>query len=287
MTQFTTVGLLSKLHDESVAGTLADVIARLTALNIDILLHESTEGLIPGQAVVSSEEVGTHCDLAIVIGGDGTLLHAARELVDFGVPIVGVNRGRLGFLVDVPPNQGLEKLDAILRGQYISEDRIMLETRIMREGQCISSAYALNDTVVRVKGVLQIMDFDIVIDDVLVTHHRADGLIVATPSGSTAYSLSNGGPIVGPTIEAVVVQPIASHTLTSRALLVDAKSRIRAHLWDDELREAQVVCDGQQYMEAILGDMIEVSVKEKRLTLLHPETYDYHQILREKLNWGG
>ena len=287
MTQFTTVGLLVKLHDESVAGTLADVIERLTAHKIDILLHESTEGLIPGQTVVSSEEVGTRCDLAIVIGGDGTLLHAARELVNYGVPIVGVNRGRLGFLVDVPPNQGLEKLDAILQGQYISEERIMLETRIMREGECINSAYALNDTVVRVKDVLQIMDFDIVIDDVLVTHHRADGLIIATPSGSTAYSLSNGGPIVGPTIEAVVVQPIASHTLTSRAILVDAKSRIRAHLWDDELREAQVVCDGQQYMEAILGDMIEVSVMEKRLTLLHPETYDYHQILREKLNWGG
>ncbi len=287
MTQFTTVGLFVRLNDESVAGTLADVIERLTAINVDILLHESTEGLIPGQSVVSSEEVGTRCDLAIVIGGDGTLLSAARELVNYGVPIVGVNRGRLGFLVDVSPNQGLEKLDAILRGQYISEDRIMLETRIMREGECISSAYALNDTVVRVKDVLQIMDFDIVIDDVLVTHHRADGLIVATPSGSTAYSLSNGGPIVGPTIEAVVVQPIASHTLTTRAILVDAKSRIRAHLWDDELREAQVVCDGQQYMEAILGDMIEVSVMEKRLTLLHPETYDYHQILREKLNWGG
>jgi len=287
MTQFTTVGLLVKLHDESVAGTLSDVIERLRALNIDILLHESTQGLIPGEPVVSSEEVGNRCDLVIVIGGDGTLLHAARELVNYSVPIVGVNRGRLGFLVDVPPNQGLDKLSAILQGQYIAEERIMLETRILREGECINSAYALNDTVVRVKDVLQIMDFDIVIDDVLVTHHRADGLIIATPSGSTAYSLSNGGPIVGPTIEAVVLQPICSHTLTSRALLVDAKSTIRAHLWDDEVREAQVVCDGQQYMEAILGDMIEVSVMEKRLTLLHPETYDYHQILREKLNWGG
>ncbi len=287
MTQFTTVGLLVKLHDESVAATLSEVMERLRALDIDILLHDSTEGLIEGHPIVSSEVIGNRCDLVIVIGGDGTLLHAARELVDYGVPIVGVNRGRLGFLVDVPPNQGLNQLKAILQGQYISEERIMLETRIMREGECINSAYALNDTVVRVKDVLQIMDFDIVIDDVLVTHHRADGLIIATPSGSTAYSLSNGGPIVGPTIEAVVLQPICSHTLTSRALLVDAKSRIRAHLWDDEVLEAQVVCDGQQYMEAILGDMIEVRVKEKRLTLLHPETYDYHQILREKLNWGG
>ena len=130
------------------------------------------------------------------------------------------------------------------------------------------------------------MDYDIIIDDVLVTHQRADGLVIATPSGSTAYSLSNGGPIVGPAINATVLQPICPHTLTSRPLMVDADSTVRVHLWDDEVHSAQVVCDGQVYMDATLGDMIEIKTKEKRITLLHPETYDYHQILREKLNWG-
>jgi len=120
----------------------------------------------------------------------------------------------------------------------------------------------------------------------LVTHQRADGIIVATPSGSTAYSLSNGGPIVGPTIDALVVQPICAHTLTSRPLMVDASSNIRIHLWDDDITQAQVVCDGQIYMDAMIGDMIEIRRNTNRVRLLHPENYDYHRILREKLNWG-
>jgi len=285
MNKFSRVGLLVKIDDESVATTIAEVMQRMEAMGVETLLSHSVKGLVEG-STVSASEIGEKCDLAIVIGGDGTLLHAARELVDYDVPIVGVNRGRLGFLVDVAPNKGLDKLEDIIKGQYIEEERLMLYTRILREGECISSAYAFNDTVVRVKDVLQIMDFDIMIDDVLVTHQRADGLIVATPSGSTAYSLSNGGPIVGPTVNAVVLQPICPHTLTSRPLMVDSNSRIRMQLWDDQVLEAQVVCDGQVYMDATLGDQVEVSCMDKRVRLLHPETYDYHQILREKLNWG-
>ncbi len=286
MTKFSKVGLIVKSNDDSVASTLSDVIERLESLGITPVLSESTTGLISGHETSPNSALAEQCDLAIVIGGDGTLLHAARDLVDHDIPIVGVNRGRMGFLVDVCPDSGLDTLTHILEGQYIEEARIMLETRIMRDGECINSSYALNDTVVRVRDLLQIMDFDITIDDVLVTHQRADGLIVATPSGSTAYALSNGGPIVGPTIDAVVLQPICPHTLTSRALMVDAKSRIRMHVWDDQVMEAQVVCDGQVYMDATLGDMVEVRCKQERIRLLHPETYDYHQILREKLNWG-
>ena len=207
--------------------------------------------------MLTRADIAERCDLAVVIGGDGTLLHAARSLVDKGVPIVGVNRGRLGFLVDVPPDGGLEELGDIIKGRYIAEERAMLETRVLRDGDCVASSYSFNDTVIRVRDLLQLMDFDIIIDDVLVTHQRADGLIVATPSGSTAYSLSNGGPIVGPTIDALVLQPICPHTLTSRPLMVDAGSSIRVHLWDDDVMRAQVVCDGQVYMDASLGDMIE------------------------------
>jgi len=258
MKKFSRVGLLSKINDESVSSTIRDVKARMDALGVETLLSHSTKGLIDGDTIPASE-IGERCDLAIVIGGDGTLLHAARELVDYDVPIVGVNRGRLGFLVDISPNTGLDKLEAVINGQYIEEERLMLHTRIMREGECVETAYAFNDTVVRVRDVLQIMDFDITIDDVLVTH---------------------------PAVSAVVLQPIAPHTLTSRALMVDAKSSIRMHLWDDQVLEAQVVCDGQVYMDATLGDMIEIKCMDKRVRLLHPETYDYHQILREKLNWG-
>ena len=286
MTSFTRAGLIVKFDDESVASTLADAIDCLRSLGVETLLDESTRGLLGDQPTLPRSAIAERCDLAVVIGGDGTLLHAARSLVDAGVPIVGVNRGRLGFLVDVPPDAGLEVLRGIVEGRHIAEERALLETRVLRDGACVASSYSFNDTVIRVRDLLQLMDFDIIIDDVLVTHQRADGMIVATPSGSTAYSLSNGGPIVGPTIDALVLQPICPHTLTSRPLMVDAGSRIRVHLWDDDVMRAQVVCDGQIYMDASLGDMIEIRVKSRRLRLLHPEDYDYYRILREKLNWG-
>lgn len=286
MTNFSRVGLIVKFNDESVTNTIVEVIECLEALNIEVVLDNSTRGLVDSHPTVANTVIANTCDLAVVIGGDGTLLSAARSLVDHQVPIVGINRGRLGFLVDVPPDGGLDQLSQIAQGQYIEEKRALLQTRILRDGECIASSYAFNDTVIRVRDLLQIMDFDIIIDDVLVTHQRADGLIVATPSGSTAYSLSNGGPIVGPTIDALVVQPICAHTLTSRPLIVDADSTIRVHLWDDDIIKAQVVCDGQVYMDAMLGDMIEIKRNTNRVRLLHPENYDYHRILREKLNWG-
>lgn len=286
MTQFTRAGLIVKFDDESVASTLADAIACLEAHGVEPVLDESTRGLVDDAVTLSRADIAESCDLAVVIGGDGTLLNAARSLVDAGVPIVGVNRGRLGFLVDVSPDGGLGELAGIIEGRHIAEERALLETSILRDGERVHTSYALNDCVIRVRDLLQLMDFDIIIDDVLVTHQRADGIVIATPSGSTAYSLSNGGPIVGPTIDAVVLQPICPHTLTSRSLMVDANSSIRVHLWDDDVLRAQVVCDGQVYMDASLGDMIEVRRKKTRIRLLHPETYDYHRILREKLNWG-
>lgn len=263
-----------------------EVIARLEALGIEPVADTSTAGLCGDRATVDIDTIGTSCDLAIVIGGDGTLLNTARQLVRHDVPIVGVNRGRLGFLVDVSPDRGLDALSAILTGHYRAEPRLLVKASVMRDGELVGSSYALNDAVIRVRDLLRLMDFDIVIDDVLVTHQRADGLIVATPSGSTAYSLSNGGPIVGPTIEALVLQPICPHMLASRPLLVDADSRIEVRLKDDERASAQLICDGQVYIDARLGDTVVVERLEHALTMLHPEDYDYHRILREKLNWA-
>ena len=287
MTTFSRVGLIVRVNDDSVANTLADVIDCLEGLQIEPVLEHGTAGLVSDRDTVSTAEIGQSCDLAVIIGGDGTLLHAARALADASLPMVGINRGRLGFLVDVPPDQGLDDLQAILQGQYIEEERIMLETRILREGECIGTSYAFNDTVIRVRDLLQIMDFDIIIDDVLgdppagrrSDHRHAVRLDCVRPCPTA-------GPIVGPTVNTVILQPICPHTLNSRALLVGSDSRIRVHLWDDEVLQAQVVCDGQVYMEATLGDMIDVRVKNATTRLLHPETYDFHRILREKLNWG-
>lgn len=286
MKEFSKVGIIVKFNDASVANTLQEVIAHLQSMELDVLLDHSTRGLVDHDNTVNLENLGINSDVIVVIGGDGTLLHAARELVDHNIPLIGVNRGRLGFLVDVSPEGKLETLINILKGEYQAEERFLLDVKVLRDGEVQSSSLAFNDVVVRVKDVLQIMDYDILINDVVVTHQRADGLVIATPSGSTAYSLSNGGPIVGPSIDAMVLQPICPHTLTSRPLMVDAKSSIRVHLWDDEIHSAQVICDGQVYMDAGLGDMISVTAKPERIRLLHPENYDYHQILREKLSWA-
>lgn len=286
MPTYKVAGLICKYKDSSVKSTLQDVHACVKRLGLDVYLEHSTADLLSGHETVDMDTIGRECDVAIIIGGDGTLLNAARGLVDHNVPVVGVNRGRLGFLCDVSPDSELDDLVQILDGNAFSEKRFLLESRVLRDGEELSTTYAFNDVVIRVRDVLQIMDFDVIIDDKLVTHQRADGAIISTPSGSTAYSLSNGGPIVGPSINAVILQPICPHTLTSRPLMVDASSTIRIHIWDDEIKTAQVICDGQVYQEATLGDMVEIRCKDERITLLHPQHYDYHQILREKLNWG-
>lgn len=285
MHKFKKIGLIAKFNDKKISDTLKEVHNKLLSRNVELLLDHTTRGLLDDANTVDIETIGRECDLAIVTGGDGTLLHAARELVDFGVPIVGINRGRLGFLVDVCPDEGLPLIDEILEGHYISEERFMFEAEVWRDGEMIHQSYAFNDVVLRIRDLLQIMEFEVSIDKNFVNRQRADGIIVSTPSGSTAYSLSNGGPIINPTLDVVVLQPICPHTLSSRALVVSAHSEIEISLTDKGVPTAQAVCDGQVYMDTQLGDVIKVRRKEKRIRLLHPENYDYHHILREKLNW--
>ncbi len=285
MTKFSRAGLVVKPDDGSVADTLADVVHCLNTLGIEVVAEQSTASLDRSLPTVDMKTLGSSVDVAIVIGGDGTMLNTARQLVDAEVPIIGVNRGRLGFLVDVSPDDGLDALSAILRGEYFEEQRSMLDVSLMRDGQCVARSSALNDAVVRVTDVLRLMDFDIRIDGHLVTRQRADGLIVATPSGSTAYSLSNGGPIVAPTVDGMILQPICPHVLASRPLVVDADHKIEADLTDSTVGSVQLVCDGQEYFDTLTGDVVVVERHARALTMLHPVDYDYHRLLREKLNW--
>lgn len=253
---------------------------------MEVLLDSSTRGLLGGPVTVETETIGQECDLAIVIGGDGTLLHAARELVNFNVPLVGVNRGRLGFLVDVSPEDKLHELVEIINGEYIEEHRLMLDTKLVRDNESVHQSLAFNDVVMRTKDVLQIIEFEISINGSFVLSQRADGIIVATPSGSTAYSLSSGGPIVNPNLNALVIQPICPHTLSSRPLVVTAESEIKILVTEKKHVHAQMVCDGQVYNDLQNDDIIEVRKHTKAIRILHPANYDYHYILREKLNWG-
>ena len=247
MPNFSKVGLISKSNDLSVSETLNNVYNLLQEKGLEVLLDTSTRGLLGGPITVDIETIAKECDLAVVIGGDGTLLHAAREMVNADVPLIGVNRGRLGFLVDVSPEDGLHELSDIIDGDYQQEERLMLNCWLTRHGEIIHQALAFNDMVMRTKNVLQIIEFEISINGSFVLSQRADGVIVASPSGSTAYSLSSGGPIVNPNLPAVVVQPICPHTLSSRPLVVNADSEISVLVTEKKTVHAQMVCDGQVY----------------------------------------
>ena len=268
MSNFSKVGLISKSNDLSVSETLNNVYNLLQDKGLEVLLDTSTRGLLGGPITVDIETIAQECDLAVVIGGDGTLLHAAREMVNADVPLIGVNRGRLGFLVDVSPEDGLHKLIEIIDGDYLQEERLMLNCWLTRRGEIIHQALAFNDMVMRTKNVLQIIEFEISINGSFVLSQRADGVIVASPSGSTAYSLSSGGPIINPNLPAVVVQPICPHTLSSRPLVVNADSEISVLVTEKKTVHAQMVCDGQVYNDLQNDDIIEVRpVSYTHLTL--------------------
>ncbi|MEM7257048.1 MAG: NAD(+) kinase [Pseudomonadota bacterium] len=286
MPKFSKAGLIAKSGDLSVSKTLNDVYVLLQNSGMEVLLDSSTRGLLGGPVTVEMETIGAECDIAIVIGGDGTLLHAARELVNHHVPLIGVNRGRLGFLVDVSPEDKLHELIEIINGEYIEEHRLLLDASLERDGDVIHHSLAFNDTVMRTKDVLQIIEFEISINNSFVLSQRADGIIVATPSGSTAYSLSSGGPIVNPNLNALVLQPICPHTLSSRPLVVTAESEIEIKVTERKPVFAQMVCDGQVYTDLQNNDIIRVKRHDRTIRMLHPANYDYHRILREKLNWG-
>ena len=285
MTAFSTIGLVVRQQDHSVADTLKDIHALLERKGCVTRFEHGTDGMVDGVETVGFDTIGEQCDLAIVIGGDGTLLSAARDLVDFGVPLVGVNRGRLGFLTDVHPDENLLQLAAILEGDYVPDERLMLRMDVERDGEVMSTDSAFNDVVIRNTQMLRIVDFEVYIDGSFVNHQRADGIIVSTPSGSTAYSLSNGGPIVNPQLQGIILQPICPHTLSSRPLVVPEDCTIEIVVCDDGAPNAQAVCDGQLYHHVQRDDIVRVRRKRRHLTLLHPSDYDYFQILRAKLNW--
>jgi NAD+ kinase len=202
------------------------------------------------------------------------------------VPIVGVNLGRLGFLVDVSPDTMTERLEEILSGQYTEEQRFLVETEIIRDDTVVQTASALNDVVLRIKNVVRMIEFETWIDGNFVNIQRADGMVVSTPTGSTAYALSGGGPILHPSLEAMLVLPICPHTLSSRPIVVDSGSDIEIRIRENISETGQVVSDGQNNIDVAAGDRVRVRRKDRKIRLLHPADYDYFSILREKLHWG-
>ncbi len=286
---FNTIGLIGKFGDPSVADTLAQIANYLRRLNLRVLVDEASAKFIPSNdlEVATRYAIGQECDLAIAMGGDGTLLNAARSLVDFQVPILGVNLGRLGFLADVSPAEIPVSLEEVLSGRFREEERSLLHAEIVRDGRIISQTDALNDVVAHKRDVARMIEVNTFLDGRFLNAYRADGLIISTPTGSTAYALSGGGPIIHPTLEAVVIVPICPHTLTHRPIVVTADSVIEVLLNASNTTQTQVTCDGQISLAIEPGDHIVIRKKSPKLRLIHPINHDYFELLRAKLGWGA
>ncbi len=285
---FNKIGLISKYSDPSVDETLAVLLSFLEQRGISAVLDESAATSVPdaGLPVMSREQLAASCDLAIAVGGDGTLLNAARSLTDAGVPILGINRGRLGFLADVLPSEMTTRLDRVLAGQYQIEERTLLHAEVYRNGACVHESDALNDVVLHKYDIARMIELETHIDDRFLNCQRSDGLVIATPTGSTAYALSGGGPILHPILQAIVLVPICPHTLTNRPIVVNDNARIEVILHGESTNEAQVTCDGQVKFPLDTDDCVRICRKDRTLKLVHPPGHDYYEVLREKLRWG-
>ena len=284
---FKRVGLIGKSGDQHVSTTLQALSALLERHRLQIQVDEDIADMLAGSvgAVVTRETLARQCDLAIVVGGDGTLLNAARSLADTGCAVLGVNLGRLGFLVDVSPEDMDTQINSILGGDFIEEPRTLLHAMVTRDGEPVDESTALNDVVINKKDIARMIELDTWIDGHFLNRNRSDGLIVATPTGSTAYALSGGGPILHPGLDAITLVPICPHTLSTRPIVINHDSCIEIVIHEGTL-QAQISCDGQVNLTLDPGDRVTVRRHEHDLRLLHPPGHDYFDVLRKKLRWS-
>lgn len=286
--QFATIGIFAKKHDDSVRRTLETLVADLQRRKLQVLLDDGHAQIGFDVPTCPRHELGARCDLVVVVGGDGTLLDAGRSVAAAKTPLLGVNLGRLGFMVDVLPADMITTLDDVLDGRYIAESRLMIAARIQRaDGAIDETVYsAINECVIRNQDFARVLDFDTYMNGEFISHHRADGMVVATPTGSTAYALSGGGPVLHPGLNALALVPICPHTLSDRPLIVDANHAIEIHVADTLAGAALFTSDGQVSQPLGAGDRVLVERGAHDLHLIHPPGYDYFNILRNKLQWG-
>lgn len=283
--EFKTVAVVGRSQDLRVAEPMALLVGYLNEAGVSVITTPDTPAELPARQVEEGE-IGNEADLIIAVGGDGTMLHAASLARLTGVPLLGVNRGRLGFLADITPDEMLTSVADVLAGNYSKESRMYLEARLKRGDGSETRAYGLNDVVVQRHGTGRMLDIRTTIADRFVNTHSGDGLIVATPTGSTAYALSCGGPIIQPGMNSVVIVPICPHTLSDRPLVVPSDREIQVRLLARVDTRAEVMTDGHSLGELTPDDRLEVTRASSRVNLVHPPGYDYYEILRTKLHWG-
>ncbi len=282
---FQTVAVLGLYSDSRVAGPMAKLTEYLTKAGIGVVTLPDAAATLETRAVQEAD-IAAEVDLIIAVGGDGTMLHAAALTGSGKVPLLGVNRGRLGFLADISPAEMLENLEQILEGNYSRETRLLLEAKITAADGSQRLAVAVNDIVLQRRETGRMIDVETRIANRYVNTHAGDGLIVATPTGSTAYALSCGGPIIEPLLDAVVIVPICPHTLGDRPIVIPASLDIEVKLLPRHDTKAEVSVDGHSLGELHPDDRLLISESANRITLIHPPGYDYYGILRSKLHWG-
>ena len=286
---FKTIGLIGTHKNRHVAETIAIVAQNLHTLGLSVVIEAVSAEALQDLAynIVSLQELGKRCDLVIAVGGDGNLLKAARAMSVYDVPVLGINRGQLGYLTDLSPDDFQMHLQEILAGKFVLEERFLLQGEIETEqGQRSLPNNALNDIVLFPGEIAQLIEFELRIDGRFVYSQRSDGLIIATPTGSTAYALSAGGPIIAPSLNVLLLVPKLPHTLTNRPVVIDANSVIEIRLSPNNKTMPRLSYDGQTHVSLELNDVIHIRRQQASLKLLHPEHYDYYRVWREKLGWG-
>jgi NAD+ kinase len=280
------IGIVAKTDREEARTTVADLLQWCAANAVTPLLDKETASLCPeaGVATARKPDLPGQVDLVLVLGGDGTLLSVARVVGDLGVPILGVNLGGLGFLTALTVEELFPSLEALLREELVIEERMMLAASVSRQGERLSEYVALNDMVITKSAMSRIIRLEVAVDQQFATGYRADGLIISTPTGSTAYCLSAGGPIVFPTMDAMVLTPICSHTLTNRPIVLPASQRIEVTLLTDQ--DVMLTADGQVGFALKQWDSVEIYRAAARIRLLRPPQKHFFSVLRTKLKWG-
>jgi NAD+ kinase len=285
---FSRIALIGKVEDARVAETLVAVAQQLRGRGLAVVVGREAElsGLPEGVERQPAAELGSHADLIVAIGGDGTMLFAAQLAVGRGIPVLGINRGRLGFLTDVSPEDIVATFDAVLDGRFETDVRDLLRATLSRGGAPAVSYLALNDVVVQRHESGRMVELETWIDGRFVNTHGGDGIVIASSTGSTAYALSCGGPIIHPALGAVVIAPISPHTLSDRPIVISRDSHIEVRLVARSATRAQVTCDGTLLGDLDVDSTLAIEPAAERITFLHPPGHDYFRLLRSKLHWG-
>lgn len=284
---FRTIALIGKYQSREIAESLLSLAAFLSARGVEVLLEEATAAAVGanGYVVAGYETIGERADVAVILGGDGTMLNAARHLARFEVPLVGINQGRLGFMTDIALGSMTESITAMLEGKFLREQRFLLHAEVLRDGEPAFQTLALNDVVVNKGDIGRMIELEVKVDGELIHVLRADGLIVATPTGSTAYALSANGPILHPSVPGIAIVPLCPHALSNRPITVSDSCTIDIALLPPH--DARVHFDGQTRFDARAGDVVRIVRSRHHITLLHPPGYSYFAMLREKLHWSS